>query len=143
MLVCKRLADSYKYMYENCAGGVLDALVIVQYMHAVYNCFYGKWFAFDRSLYKEARSSVKLQGWWQANQSVKTISIYRRTAVNSDCGAVSAVGRVSAFLARGSVTAIGSTPVLALELVLRRPPTACGDGGHLGRFTGEEMRTRN
>ena len=23
----------YKYMYENCAGGLLDALVIVQYMH--------------------------------------------------------------------------------------------------------------
>ena len=34
-------------------------LVIVQYMHAVYNCFYGKWFAFDRSLCKEARSSGK------------------------------------------------------------------------------------
>ena len=24
-------------MYENCAGGLLDVLVIVQYMHAVYN----------------------------------------------------------------------------------------------------------
>ena len=23
----------YMYMYENCAGGLLDALVIVQYMH--------------------------------------------------------------------------------------------------------------
>ena len=29
-------------MYENCAGGLLDALVIVQYMHAVYSCIYGK-----------------------------------------------------------------------------------------------------
>ena len=56
------VANSYKYMYENCAGGLLDALVIVQYMHTVYNCFFGKWFAFDRSLYKEARSSGKLQG---------------------------------------------------------------------------------
>ena len=39
-------------MYINiiCAGGLLDALVIVQYMHAVYNYFYGKWCAFDRSL---------------------------------------------------------------------------------------------
>ena len=39
------VANSYKFMYENCAGGLLDALVIVQYMHAVYNYFYGKWFA--------------------------------------------------------------------------------------------------
>ena len=43
----QEIANSYKYMYENCAGGLLDALVIslVQYMHAVCNCFYGKWFA--------------------------------------------------------------------------------------------------
>ena len=30
------VANSYKYMYENCAGGLLDALVIVQYMHVLY-----------------------------------------------------------------------------------------------------------
>ena len=41
----QEIANSYKYMYENCAGGLLDALVIVQYMHAVCNCFYGKWCA--------------------------------------------------------------------------------------------------
>ena len=29
------VANSYKYMYENCAGG-LDALVIVQHMHVTY-----------------------------------------------------------------------------------------------------------
>ena len=53
-------------MYENCSGGLLDALVIVT-VHActiyciLYNMrcsglqlFYGKWFVFDRSLYKEA-----------------------------------------------------------------------------------------
>ena len=75
---------------------------------------------------------------------MKTISIYRRTGVISDCGAVSAVGRVLAFLARGSVTAIGSTPVLALELALSSAPTKpVGTGVRLGRFTGEEMRTRN
>ena len=62
MRMQETVCNSYKYMYENCAGGLLDALVIVQYMHAVYNCFYGKWFAFDRNLYKEARSSGKLQG---------------------------------------------------------------------------------
>ena len=115
------VGNSYKYSTWT-VRELLDALVIVQYMHAVYNCFYGKWFARDRGLYKEARSSGKVEGWWQANQSVKTISIYRRAGVNSDCGAVSAVGRVSAFLARGSVTAIGSTPVLAwssLSAVLR------------------------
>ena len=65
---------------------------------------------------------------------MKTISIYRRTGVNSDCGAVRAVGRVSAILARGSVTAIGSTPVLALELALCSAPTACGDGRTPGAF---------
>ena len=27
----------YKYMYENCADGLLDALVIVQYMHVLYS----------------------------------------------------------------------------------------------------------
>ena len=58
----QEIASSYKYMYENFAGGLLDALVIVQYMHVVCNCFYGKWCAFDRGLYKEARSSGKLQG---------------------------------------------------------------------------------
>ena len=45
----QEIANSYKYMYENCAGGLLDALVIAQYMHllshAVYKIFYGKWFA--------------------------------------------------------------------------------------------------
>ena len=50
------VGNSYKYMYENCAGGLLDALVIVQYMHAVYNCFYGKWFV------KKSRSSGKVEG---------------------------------------------------------------------------------
>ena len=30
------VANSYKYIYENCAGGLLDALVIVQYMHVLY-----------------------------------------------------------------------------------------------------------
>ena len=30
------VANSYKYMYENCAGGLLDAIVIVQYMHVLY-----------------------------------------------------------------------------------------------------------
>ena len=35
------VGNSYKYMYENWAGGLLDALVIVQYMHAVCNYFYG------------------------------------------------------------------------------------------------------
>ena len=33
----QEIANSYKYMYENCAGGLLDALVIVQYMHVLYN----------------------------------------------------------------------------------------------------------
>ena len=47
------------------------------------------------------------------------------------CGAVSAVGKVSTFLARRSVNATGSTPVLALELSAV-PPTACGDGGRFG-----------
>ena len=87
-------------MYENCAGGLLDALVLVQYMHVLYvtcgvvvvQLFYGKWFAFDRSL------------WWQANQSMKTISIYRRTGGNRNWGAVLVQPvRVSAFPARGSV----------------------------------------
>ena len=49
-------------MYENCAGGLLDALVIVQYMHAVCNCFYGKWCARDRSLYKEAEERWESAG---------------------------------------------------------------------------------
>ena len=59
---CKRLcvANSYKFMYENCAGGLLDALVIVHYMHAVYNCFYGKWCARDRGLYKEAEEQWEI-----------------------------------------------------------------------------------
>ena len=56
------VANSYKFMYENCAGGLLDALVIVQYMHLLYKIFYGKWCARDRSLYKEARSSGKVRG---------------------------------------------------------------------------------
>ena len=29
------VGNSYKYMYENCAGGLLDAMVIVQYMHVL------------------------------------------------------------------------------------------------------------
>ena len=58
----QEIANSYKYMYENCAGGLLDALVIVQDMHAVCNCFYCKWCAFDRGLYKEAWSSGKVRG---------------------------------------------------------------------------------
>ena len=56
------VANSYKYRYDNCAGRLLDALVIVQYMHAVYNYFYGKWFAFDRSLYKEAEEQWEAAG---------------------------------------------------------------------------------
>ena len=46
-----------KNMYENCAGGLLDALVIVQYMHAVFNCFYGKWCALI-AVYKRRRGAV-------------------------------------------------------------------------------------
>ena len=34
------VGNSYKYMYENCAGGLLDALVIVQYMHVIYIYIY-------------------------------------------------------------------------------------------------------
>ena len=70
---------------------------------------------------KEVEEQWESGGVMTGNQSLKTISIYRRTGVNNDCGAVSAVGRVSAFLARGSI-AIGSTPVLAwssLSAVLR------------------------
>ena len=51
-----------------CAGGLLDALVIVQYMHActitfgVQFFFYGKWCARDRSLYKEAEEQWETAG---------------------------------------------------------------------------------
>ena len=61
----------------------------------------------------------------------------------NDCGAVGAVGKVSAFLARRSVTATGSTPVLALELVLCSASDSLWGRRTFGRFTGEEMRTRN
>ena len=52
------VGNSYKYMYENCAGGLLDALVIVQYMYAVYNCFYGKWFLHLIGAYIRRRGAV-------------------------------------------------------------------------------------
>ena len=71
------------------------------------------------------------------------VSRNRGTVVNNDCGAVGAVGKVSALAARRSVTAAGSTPVLALALVLCSAPTACGGQRTLRRYTGEEMRTRN
>ena len=63
--------------------------------------------------------------------------------VKNDCGAVSAVGKVSAFLARRSVTATGSTPVVALELALCSASDSLWGRWTLGRFTGEEMRTCN
>ena len=40
--------------------------------------------------------------------------------------------KVSAFLARGSVTATGSTSVLAVELFLCSASDSCGDGRRLG-----------
>ena len=56
-------------MYEYRAGGLLDALVIVQlqYMHvqSITCCvqlFYGKWCARDRSLYKEAEEHWETAG---------------------------------------------------------------------------------
>ena len=65
LCVCKRLCvgNSYKYMYEKCAGGLLDALVIVQYMHAVYSCIYGKWFALI-AVYIRRRGAV---GKWRGD----------------------------------------------------------------------------
>ena len=63
--------------------------------------------------------------------------------MNNDCGAVSAVGKASAFLARRSVTATDSTPVLAVELVLCSASDSLGGRRKLGGFIGEEMRTRN
>ena len=55
------VANSYKYMYENCAGGLLDALVIVQYMHAVYNCFSVNGLHLIAAYIRRRRSSGKLQ----------------------------------------------------------------------------------
>ena len=98
-----------------CAGGLLDALVIVQYMHVLYKIFYGKWCARDRSLCKEARSSGMMQGWWQANQSLKTISINRRTGGNIDWGVVLAQSvRVSAFTGSRIGYRLKPAPVLVL-----------------------------
>ena len=36
----QEIANSYKYMYENCAGGLVDARVILQYMHVIYIYIY-------------------------------------------------------------------------------------------------------
>ena len=57
---------------EYCARGLLNALVIVQYMHVLshtvqymhvlYNFFNGKWCARDRSLYKEAEEQWETAG---------------------------------------------------------------------------------
>ena len=73
------VAKSYKHMYENCAGRLLDALVIVQYMHllyitcgvVVYNCF--------------SVNGLHLTAGEMTGKSItETISINRRTGGNSN-----------------------------------------------------------
>ena len=77
---------------------------------------------------RRLRSSRKLQVWWQANQSLKTISIYRRKGVNNDCGA----GRCRPFWLADRLPPQVRPQYSLWSSFSVVPPTACGDGGRFG-----------
>ena len=85
----QEIASSYKYMSENCAGGLLDALVIVQYMHVLYiTC----------GVHASQLISGKVEV-MTGNQSVETISINRRAGGNGNWDAILAQWVMASALA--------------------------------------------